>query len=102
MHRAGDRVKYEQWLTRLDAAADQLSLDDETRSIAVDMFLADVPSAAEQKRTALAASLYASTRITGVDRSQRAVADAAGVSRLSVQQQWKQRLRLAGFETPGV
>jgi DNA-binding Lrp family transcriptional regulator len=38
--------------------------------------------------------------VAGEERSQSAVAEAVGVSRLSVQTRWKDLLADAGFDTP--
>lgn len=101
MHSARDRIEYEPWLETLDDVADDLELSDEARSNAIDLFLMDVPEADRSKRAALATSLYAGSLIAGDGRTQQAVADAAGVSRLSIQQHWKTRLEEAGLEPPG-
>ncbi len=100
MYPAKDRVVYEAWLDELATAAAELDLDEEARSIATDLFLHDVPSADRSKRAVAGASLYAAALITGQERSQGAVAAAVGTSRVSVQQRWKQRLRVAGLEAP--
>jgi transcription initiation factor TFIIIB Brf1 subunit/transcription initiation factor TFIIB len=52
------------------------------------------------KRATVAASLYAGALIAGNRRSQSAVADAVGVSRLTVQNRWKDLLEAAGLEPP--
>ncbi|NHN48838.1 transcription initiation factor IIB family protein [Halostella sp. JP-L12] len=101
MYRARDRVDNEEWIETLHAAADRLDLGAEPRSTAVDLFLTAIQSADGSKRTVMAASLYAGSLIAGEQRSQGAVADAADVSRLSIQQRWKEVLRTAGLEPPG-
>ena len=100
MHSARDRVAYEPWLEELDVIADRLDLSDEARSCAVDLFLTDVPETDRSKRAVLAASLYAGALIAGDGRTQGTVAEAADVSRLSIQTRWKDRLETAGLEPP--
>ncbi len=101
MHRARDRIEHERWIVELERVADRLGLSTEARSCALDLFLADVPEADRSKPAALAASVYAGSLVAGDGRTQVAVAEAAGVSRLSIQGQWKGRLETAGLETPG-
>lgn len=101
MHSARDRLEYESWLEELDRIADRLELSTEARSVAVDLFLADVPEKDRSKRAALAASVYAASLVAGEGVSQGAVADAADVSRLSIQSRWKDVLETAGLEPPG-
>ena len=100
MHRASDEIEQADWLDALREAAAGLDLSTEARSCAVDLFLAGVPEADRSKAPAVAASLYAASLISGEERSQAAVADAVGVSRLAVQDRWKDRLAEAGFEPP--
>jgi transcription initiation factor TFIIIB Brf1 subunit/transcription initiation factor TFIIB len=100
MHRASDRVENEEWLGRLQRAADRLDLGSDARSNAADLFLSDVPDSDRSKPAAAAASLYAGALIAGEERSQTAVADAMGVTRLSIQKRWKDILRDAGFRPP--
>ncbi|MFB6135823.1 MAG: transcription initiation factor IIB family protein [Halobacteriaceae archaeon] len=100
MYRARDAVVNEEWLAELEAAADELDLEDETRATARDLFLSTVPDHDRSKRPVVAAALYAGALVGGEQRSQRAVADAVGVSRLSVQQRWKSLLREAGLQPP--
>ena len=101
MHRASDRVEQAPWLERLDAAATALDLDPETGSTAADLYLSAVPESDRSKPPQLAACLYAAALITGEERTQTAVADAVGVSRLGIQERWKDVLRSAGFQPPG-
>ncbi|AEH37139.1 cyclin [Halopiger xanaduensis] len=101
MHSARDRIEYEPWLEELEQVAERLELSTEARSCAVDLFLADVPDDDRSKRAMLAASVYAGSLVAGDGRTQGAVADAADVSRLSIQQHWKGRLETAGLEPPG-
>ncbi|AFZ71615.1 transcription initiation factor IIB family protein [Natronobacterium gregoryi] len=101
MHSARDHIEYEPWLEELDRIADRLELSSETRSYATDLFLADVPEADRSKRAVLAASIYAGSLVAGDGVSQGAVADAADVSRLSIQSRWKAVLETAGLEPPG-
>ena len=100
MYRARDRVANERWLADLRDAADLLDLSAEARERAIDLFLSAVPSEDRSKRAVLAASLYAGALIAGDRRSQNAVADAAGVSRLTIQKRWKPLLKEAGLEPP--
>lgn len=100
MHSARERVEQRKWLDELERIADRLDLSTEARTCAADLFLADVPEADRSKRAALAASIYAGSLIAGDGRSQGAVADAADVSRLSIQQRWKDILESAGLEPP--
>jgi transcription initiation factor TFIIIB Brf1 subunit/transcription initiation factor TFIIB len=101
MYRARDRVDNEEWIEQLHAVADRLDLGSEARSTAIDLFLTAVRAEVGSKQTSLAASLYAGSLIAGEERSQGAVANAADVSRLSIQQQWKDVLENAGLEPPG-
>lgn len=100
MHSARDRVAYGPWLDELEAIADRLELSGEARSCAADLFLADVPEPDRSKRAALAASVYAGSLVAGDGRTQGQVAEAANVSRLSIQQRWKDVLERAGLEPP--
>ncbi len=100
MYSARERVEHDDWLTELEQVADRLELSSEARSCAVDLFLADVPDADRSKRAALAASVYAGALVAGDGRTQGEVADAADVSRLSIQQRWKDLLEIAGLEPP--
>jgi transcription initiation factor TFIIIB Brf1 subunit/transcription initiation factor TFIIB len=101
VYSARDRRENEAWLAELGAAADALELDGETRSVAEELFLSSVPESDRSKRAAMAASLYAATLVAGDERSQSAVSDAADVSRLTIQQRWKDLLENAGLEAPG-
>ncbi|MFC4541607.1 transcription initiation factor IIB family protein [Halosolutus amylolyticus] len=100
MHSARDRIEYEPWLDELETVADRLDLADEARSCAIDLFLSDVPETDRSKRAVLAASLYAGSLVAGDGRTQGTVADAADVSRLSIQSRWKDLLESAGLEPP--
>ncbi|GAB7019980.1 transcription initiation factor IIB family protein [Halostagnicola bangensis] len=100
MHSARDRVEYEPWLEELETVADRLELSTEARSYAGDLFLTDVPESDRSKRAVLAASVYAGSLVAGDGRTQGTVADAADVSRLSIQQRWKDLLETAGLEPP--
>ncbi|GAB3685540.1 hypothetical protein GCM10028857_16220 [Salinarchaeum chitinilyticum] len=100
MYSAKDRRDNAAWLDAIETAAADLDLDDEARSVAVDLFLSDVPDADRSKPAAVAASLYAATLIAGDGRTQTSVADAVGVSRITVQQRWRERLEDAGMEPP--
>lgn len=100
MYRARDLVENEEWLAAIDDAGERLGLSGAARSRATDLFLSTVPSEDRSKRATMAASLYAGALIAGERRSQSAVADAAGVSRLTVQQRWKDLIEEAGLEPP--
>lgn len=100
VYRASDQVENEEWLTALDEAADRLGLGSEARSRAADLFLSTVPEEDRSKRAVLAASLYVGALVAGQRRAQGEVADAAGVSRLTVQQRWKDLMEDAGLEPP--
>jgi transcription initiation factor TFIIIB Brf1 subunit/transcription initiation factor TFIIB len=100
MHRASDRVEQADWIDELREAADELGLSDPARSRAVDLFLSGIPDADRSKPAVVAASLYAGGLLAGEERSQTAVANAVGVSRLSVSNRWKPLLEEAGFDPP--
>ncbi|MXV62456.1 transcription initiation factor IIB family protein [Natronorubrum sp. JWXQ-INN-674] len=100
MHSARDRLEYEQWLEELDQVAERLELSTEARSCASELFLMDVPDEDRSKRAVLAASVYAGSLVAGDGRTQGTVADAADVSRLSIQSRWKDLLEAAGLEPP--
>ncbi|MWV39727.1 MULTISPECIES: transcription initiation factor IIB family protein [Natrialba] len=100
MHSARDRVEYAAWLEELESVADRLQLSGEARSCAMDLFLVDVPDEDRSKRAVLAASVYAGSLIAGDGRTQGEVAEAADVSRLSIQSRWKTLLEEAGLEAP--
>jgi len=100
VYRASDERENEDWLATLEIAADRLDLGNEARSRARDIFLSTVPDEARSKRATLAASLYVGALVAGEQQSQGTVADAVGVSRLSVQQRWKEQLEAAGLEPP--
>jgi transcription initiation factor TFIIIB Brf1 subunit/transcription initiation factor TFIIB len=107
VYRARDHVENERWLAELQQVADRLGLETAARSRATDLYLstvtewdADADADGASKRAVLAASLYAGSLIEGDQRSQSTVADAAGVSRLTVQQRWKDLLERAGLEPP--
>ncbi|XVH31447.1 transcription initiation factor IIB family protein [Haloferacaceae archaeon DSL9] len=100
MYRARDRIENERWLTQLDDAATELDLGATARSNATDLFLTHLPADDRSKPATAAASLYAGALIAGEERSQRAVADAMDVARLSIQTRWKTLLEEAGFRPP--
>lgn len=100
MYRAGDEVDQRAWLEELERVADSLGLNAEARATAKDLFLSAVPEEERSKKAVVAASVYAGALIAGDQHSQTAVADAADVSRLSVQQRWKELLEAAGFRPP--
>jgi transcription initiation factor TFIIIB Brf1 subunit/transcription initiation factor TFIIB len=100
VHRASDRLEQADWLEKLRAAAADLGLSEDATSRAVDLFLSNVPDEDRSKPAVAAASLYAGGLLAGEERSQSAVANAVGVSRLSVANRWKELLAGAGFEPP--
>ena len=101
MYRASDEVDNEEWLARLETGADRLGLGREARSRAADLFLSENPKTDRSKRAVVAASLYVGSLVAGERRSQSAVAEAVGVSRLTVQGRWKELMEAAGLEPPG-
>lgn len=100
MYRASDRVEHAEWLSDIETAADRLDLGTQARSRAVDLFLSEIPDEDRSKQATLAASVYVGALVAGEERSQTAVAEATGVSRLSIQQRWKDLLETAGLEAP--
>jgi len=102
VHRARDRVENETHLADLQAAADRLELGEDARTYAEELFLSAAADGVSErsKRAVVAAALYAGTLVAGDRRSQQAVADAADVSRLSVQSRWKELLAETGLEPP--
>lgn len=100
MYRASDELDNAEWLEALEAAADRLELDSAARTHARDVFLSTVPESERSKKARIASSLYVGALIAGDQRSQSVVADAVGVSRLSVQQHWKDQLEATGLDAP--
>lgn len=100
MYRAREQVENQRWLAEIERAAEQLDLDATVSARAIDLFLSTVPDAERSKRATVAASLYAGALIEGDRRSQKAVADAVGVSRLTIQQRWKGLIEEAGLKPP--
>jgi len=100
VYRASDERDNEAWLTELEETADRLGLSTRARSHARDLFLSSVPDQDRSKRATMAAALYVAGLIAGEQRSQGTVADASDVSRLTVQQQWKELLDGAGLDPP--
>lgn len=100
MYRASDAVDNEEWVAAIEEAGERLDLDTDARSRAVDLFLSNIPEADRSKQAVLAASVYVGALTTGQQRSQTAVADATGVSRLTIQQRWKDILESAGLDAP--
>ncbi len=100
VYRASDEVEQEAWLARLDRAADRLELGSDARSRAADLFLSTLPEADRSKRATMAAALYVGCLVAGERRAQGEVAEAAGVSRLTVQGRWKELMEEAGLEPP--
>lgn len=100
VYRARDELDNAEWLAELEAAADRLGFGSEARSRARGIFLSTVPEQDRSKRATLAASLYVGALVAGDQPTQGAVADAVGVSRLSVQQHWKELLEATGLDPP--
>jgi transcription initiation factor TFIIIB Brf1 subunit/transcription initiation factor TFIIB len=100
VYRASDEIENEAHLDRLQEAADRLDLGTESRSRATDVFLSNLPEGDRSKKATMAASLYVGALVAGEQRSQGAVADAVGVTRLSVQQHWKDLLETSGLDAP--
>ena len=100
MYRASDRVEQDAWIGEIEAAAETLDLGTQARSHAVDLFLSTLPEEERSKRASMAASLYVGGLVAGEERSQSAVADAADVSRLTIQQRWKDLIERVGLEAP--
>jgi len=100
MYRAGDEFDQQQWLDDLDGVASELQLGAEAKTTAKDLFLSASPGEERSKPAVVAASVYAGALIAGDQRSQTAVAEAADVSRLAIQQRWKELLEEAGFDAP--
>jgi len=100
MYRASDRVEQDAWIGEIEAAAETLDLGTQARSHAVDLFLSTLPEEERSKRASMAASLYVGALAAGEERSQSAVADATGVSRLTSQQRWKGLIESVGLEAP--
>lgn len=100
MYRAREHVENERWLAEIERVGDHLDLDAAARSRAADLFLSTVPDSDRSKRATVATSLYVGALIEGDRRSQKAVADAAGVTRPTVQQRWKELIEAAGLKPP--
>ena len=100
VYRASDELDEAEWLANLEVAADRLDLGSEARSRARDVFLSTAPDEERSKKAVLGASLYVGALVAGEQQSQGDVADAVGVSRLTIQQRWKDQLRAAGLEPP--
>lgn len=100
MYRAREQIENKRWLAEIERATEQLDLDATVGSRATDLFLSTVPDAERSKRATVAASLYAGALIEGDRRSQKAVAEVVGVSRLTIQQRWKGLIEEAGLKPP--
>jgi transcription initiation factor TFIIIB Brf1 subunit/transcription initiation factor TFIIB len=100
VYRASDELDNEEFLGKLSEAADRLDLGTTARSRATDVFLSNLPDSDRSKEATLAAALYVGALLAGDERSQGSVAEAVGVSRLSVQQQWKDLLESSGLDAP--
>src|SRR6056297_2982162 len=100
MYRASDRVEHDEWLGEIEVAAETLDLGTEARSHAVDLFLSTIPDEERSKRATMAASIYVGALVAGEERSQTTVAEAAGVSRLTIQQRWKDLIERVGLDAP--
>lgn len=101
MYSARDQVENAEWLDELEALGERLNLDPAVRSRAADLFLSNVPDTERSKRAVLATSLYVAGLVEGDRRSQEAVAEAVGVSRLTINQRWKEMLEAQGLDAPG-
>jgi len=100
MYRASDRIEQGEWLSEIEATAETLDLGTQARSHAVDLFLSTLPEEDRSKRASMAASVYVGALVAGEERSQTAVADAVGVSRLTIQQRWKDLIERVGLDAP--
>jgi transcription initiation factor TFIIIB Brf1 subunit/transcription initiation factor TFIIB len=100
VYTARDRMENQAWLDELQQVADALGLSGETRSVAEDVFLSSVPDEERSKRATMAASVYAAGLVAGEQRSQGDVAEAADVSRITIQGRWKDLLETAGLDAP--
>jgi transcription initiation factor TFIIIB Brf1 subunit/transcription initiation factor TFIIB len=100
VYRASDEFEHEEWLTELEQVAEELGLDAAARSRAGDLLLSNMPEGDRSKRATMAACLYVGALATGHRPSQGDVADAAGVSRLAVQQRWNPLLEQIGLDAP--
>jgi len=100
VYRASDRIEHEEYLAELETVAERLDLDGEARSHAADLFLSSLPDAERSKRATLATAVYCGALLAGDQRSQGEVAEAMDVSRLTVQQRWKEMLENVGLEPP--
>ncbi len=100
MYRAREYVENEEWLAAIDEAGEQLDLSSDATQRAMDLFLSTVPTTDRSKRATVAASLYAGALIAGDRRSQTEIAEVVGVSRLTIQQRWKDLMDEAGLKPP--
>ena len=100
MYRASDAVAERPWIEVLDRISSDLDLEEETVSVASELFLSELPLPDRSKRATLAASCYTACLITGDERSQGTIAEAFDVSRLSIQKRWKSQLESVGFSAP--
>mgnify|MGYP000070741620 CR=1 FL=1 len=101
MYSARDQVENAEWLDELETIGERLDLDPDARSRAADLFLSNVPDTDRSKRAVLATSLYVAGLVEGDRRSQEVIADAVGVSRLTINQRWKDMLEAQGLDAPG-
>jgi transcription initiation factor TFIIIB Brf1 subunit/transcription initiation factor TFIIB len=100
MYRASDRLEQDEWINEIKTAADTLDLGSQARSHATDLFLSTLPESDSSKRAVMAASLYVGALVAGEERSQTAVAEATDVSRLTIQQRWKDLIEQVGLDAP--
>ena len=100
MYRASDRIEQDEWLGEIEATAETLDLGTQARSHAVDLFLSTLPEEDRSKRASMAASIYVGALVAGEERSQTAVAEATDVSRLTIQQRWKELIESVGLDAP--
>ncbi len=100
MYRAGTEQHEKEALAALDRVGERLELSADARSVAQELYLSQLPVAERSKKALLAASVYAGALIAGDQRSQIQVAEAAEVSRLTIQSRWRELLEEAGLEPP--
>jgi transcription initiation factor TFIIIB Brf1 subunit/transcription initiation factor TFIIB len=101
VYRASDELDNAEWLADLEVIADRLELGTDARTRARDVFLSTAPDTDRSKKAVLAASVYVGALVAGEQRSQQTVADAADVSRHTIQKRWKDQLDAAGLDPPG-
>ena len=100
MYRASNRVSERQQLEELAAITKSLELSSETEAVAAELYLTSAPVKDRSKAATMATSCYAAGLITGEQRSQKRVSEAADVARLTIQSRWRALLLEAGFAVP--